>query len=56
MYDLECLNSAWGPTKTSKGRQAPGMKGQTKTVGMETAQVNGDKEVEVGGKEDVLAF
>ena len=38
MYDPECLNSAWGPAKTSKGWQAPGMKGQTKTVRIKAAQ------------------
>ena len=38
IYDPECLNSAQGPTKTSKGWQAPRTKGQTKTVGMKAAQ------------------
>ena len=38
MYDPECLNPARGPAKTSKGWQAPGTKGQTKTVGTKAAQ------------------
>ena len=38
MYDLECLNSAQGPMKTSKGWQAPGTRDQTKTVGTKAAQ------------------
>ena len=33
MYDPEFLNTSWGPAKTSKGRQAPGMKGPSKTTG-----------------------
>ena len=64
MYDPDCLNSAQGPMKTSKGWQAPGMKGQNSrdegssigTVSPKLTQVNRDKKVEVGGKEDVLAF
>ena len=34
MYDPEFLNTSQGPAKTSKGRQAPGMKGLSKTTGM----------------------
>ena len=33
MYDSKFLNSSRGPAKTSKGRQAPGMKGPLKTMG-----------------------
>ena len=33
MYDLEFLNTSRGPAKTSKGRQAPRMKGPSKTMG-----------------------
>ena len=32
MYDPEFLNT-WGPARTSKGRQAPGAKGPSKTTG-----------------------
>ena len=66
MYDLECLNSAWGPAKTSKGQQAPrnerpnqNSRGKSSSIGAvspKSTQVNRDKEVEVGGKEDVLAL
>ena len=34
MYDPKFLNSSRGPTKNSKGRQAPRMKGPSKTMGM----------------------
>ena len=34
MYDPEFLNTSQGPAKTSKGRQAPRTKGQSKTMGM----------------------
>ena len=34
MYNPEFLNSSWGSAKTSNGRQAPGMKGPLKTMGM----------------------
>ena len=34
MYDPEFLNSSRGHAKTSKGKQAPGMKGPLKTMGM----------------------
>ena len=34
MYDPEFLNSSRGPGKTSKGRQAPRMKGPSKTMGV----------------------
>ena len=34
MYDPEFSNTSQGPAKTSKGRQAPGMKGPSKTTGM----------------------
>ena len=33
IYDPEFLNASWGPAKTSKGRQAPGAKGLSKTMG-----------------------
>ena len=33
MYDPEFLNTSQGPTKNSKGRQAPGTKGLSKTMG-----------------------
>ena len=33
MYDPEFLKTSQGPAKTSKGRQAPGMKGLSKTTG-----------------------
>ena len=33
MYDPEFLNTSQGPAKTSKGRQAPRMKGPSKTTG-----------------------
>ena len=33
MYDPEFLNTSWGPAKTSKERQAPGMKGPSNTMG-----------------------
>ena len=35
MYDPEFLNASWGPAKTSKGRQAPGVKGPSKINGDE---------------------
>ena len=34
MYDPEFLNTSRGPARTSKSRQAPGAKGQSKTMGM----------------------
>ena len=34
MYETELLNNSQGPAKTSKGRQAPRMKGPSKTMGM----------------------
>ena len=34
MYNPEFLTTSQGPAKTSKGRQAPGMKGPSKTMGM----------------------
>ena len=34
MYNPEFLNTSQGPAKTSKGRQAPGTKGLSKTMGM----------------------
>ena len=34
MYDPEFLNTSQGPARTSKGRQAPGAKGPSKTMGM----------------------
>ena len=34
MYDPKFLNSSRGPAKTSKSRQAPRMKGPSKTMGM----------------------
>ena len=34
IYDPEFLNASWGSAKTSKGRQAPGVKGPSKTMGM----------------------
>ena len=34
MYDPKFLNASQGPAKTSKGRQAPGAKGPSKTMGM----------------------
>ena len=33
MYDTKFLNTSWGPAKTNKGRQAPRMKGPSKTIG-----------------------
>ena len=33
MYDPKILNSSRGPSKTSKGKQAPGMKGPSKAMG-----------------------
>ena len=33
MYDTEFSNASWGPAKTSKGRQTPGVKGPSKTMG-----------------------
>ena len=33
MYDPKFLNTSQGPAKTSKGRQAPGVKGLSKTTG-----------------------
>ena len=66
MYDPECLNSAQGPTKTNKGWQAPQNERLNKNsrdegssigaVSPKSTQVNRDKEVKVGGKEDVLAL
>ena len=66
MYDPECLNLAQGPAKTSKGQQAPwnerpnqNSKDEGSSIGAvspELTQVNSDKEVEVGGKEDVLSL
>ena len=34
MYYPEFLNTSWGPAKTSKGRQAPRIKGPSKTMRM----------------------
>ena len=34
LYDPEFLNTSWGPARTSKGRQAPRVKGPSKTMGM----------------------
>ena len=34
MYDPEFLNTSREPAKTSKGRQAHGTKGPSKTMGM----------------------
>ena len=33
MYDPKFLNTSWGPSRTSKGRQAPKAKGPSKTMG-----------------------
>ena len=38
MYDPESLNTSRGPAKTSKSRQAPGMKGPSKTIGMKVTR------------------
>ena len=37
MYDPEFLNSSRAPVKTSKGRQVPGTKGLSKTMGTKVA-------------------
>ena len=37
MYNPEFLHSSRGPVKTNKGRQAPRMKGPSKTMGMNVA-------------------
>ena len=37
MYNPKFLDSSRGPVKTSKGRQAPGMKGLSKTMGTKVA-------------------
>ena len=34
MYNPEFLNTSQGPARTSKGKQAPGVKGPSKTTGM----------------------
>ena len=39
MYDPEFSNTSWGPAKTSKGRQAPGTKGLSKTMGMKVTHL-----------------
>ena len=38
MYDPKFLNASWGPAKTSKDRQAPGVKGPSKTMGMKVTK------------------
>ena len=38
MYDPEFLNASQGPAKTSKGRQAPRVKGPSKTIGMKVTR------------------
>ena len=38
MYDPEFLNTSWGLAKTNKGRQVPGTKGPSKTMGMKVTQ------------------
>ena len=38
MYDPEFLNTFQGPAKTSKSRQAPRMKGLSKTMGMKVTR------------------
>ena len=38
MYDPKFLNTSQGPANTSKGRQAPRVKGRSKTMGMKATR------------------
>ena len=60
MYDPKFSNTSQGPAKISNGRQAPRTKGQGQgdkgnSLRAAPLKLNETKEIEVGGKEEVLA-
>ena len=50
MYNPEFLNTSWRPVKTSKGRQAPGVQGPSKTMGMKVTHLEPPQSNQMKGR------